>query len=149
MTRFECLARNARSALSERRPDDAADAATRALGLWRGPPLADLPPRPQFTRQITALTALHRAAAGVLVAALTTVGRPHEVLATAADLVATDPDDQDSRVLLATVLHRCGRLGAATRACHDGIRRAHHRGHDCRALQRLQTALLQGEQPTR
>jgi DNA-binding SARP family transcriptional activator len=113
---FRRLAADGRAALDN---GDAADAACRleeACGLWREPPLADLPDTPVMRIEATALLEQRRDVREWLIDARLALGQHHEVLAQARELIAADPLPEHPHVQLMLALYRCGQKSVALAA---------------------------------
>jgi DNA-binding SARP family transcriptional activator/tetratricopeptide (TPR) repeat protein len=113
---FESLVGQGRSALAAARPDRAAELLTEALGLWRGPLLADVPPSPMLA------THVNRAAERLLdttelrIEADLGCGRAGQVVAELRGLVAEHPLRERLRALLMRALEDAGRRAEAFEA---------------------------------
>ncbi|RKN09307.1 AfsR/SARP family transcriptional regulator [Streptomyces radicis] len=143
--RFRALVRATRDG----DPDEAGDLLRTALGLWRGPALADVAGGwlPEVTGpglEDERLAAVERLATLDLAA-----GRHQDVVAELTPLVAADPLREGLVGHLLTALHRAGRRAEAL-ALFRRVRRAFadelgiEPGDD---LQRLHQAALRGEEP--
>ncbi len=107
---FVALVATAEAALAEGRPEHAADAAARALGLWRGPALADLPDRePAAARP----EALRLTAQRVKFEADLALGHAVEALPALREAVAAHPLDEPFRAQLLRALRDAGRTADA------------------------------------
>jgi DNA-binding SARP family transcriptional activator len=94
-----------------------------ALGLWRGPALADFVYEPFAQRAITALEELRMAAIEMRVEADLELGLHDELIAELEALVAEHPFRERLRAQLILALYRAGRQGDAL-AAHRETRRA-------------------------
>jgi DNA-binding SARP family transcriptional activator len=121
-TRFERLAARGSRALEEGAATEAAAMFDEALGLWRGPALAE------FAFDDFAQTAIHRLEDLRLVAledradALLQLGRNAEVVAELDSLVAEHPLRERLRARLMLALYRTGRQADALQVYRDGRR---------------------------
>jgi O-acetyl-ADP-ribose deacetylase (regulator of RNase III) len=79
---------------------------TRALGLWRGTPLADVADQDFADRLVTRLTLLRKYAREELVRNLTELERPAAALPFAEDLLADFPDDAEATKALRSLRER-------------------------------------------
>ncbi len=91
----------------------AASLLSRALRIWREPPLADIPVTPAMTRIRANLLDQRRAARNAQMAAGLALGQHHEVLPWTAEHTAEYPSDERGWVLAMTALYRCGRRAEA------------------------------------
>jgi DNA-binding SARP family transcriptional activator/ABC-type cobalamin/Fe3+-siderophores transport system ATPase subunit len=110
--RFEGLVREARTA----RPGDPARALTvlkEALGLWRGPPLADLADEHGLRGEVIRLEELRLAALEERVAAQLALGRHDQVVGELEALVEEQPLREPLWRLLMLALYRSGRQADA------------------------------------
>jgi WD40 repeat protein/DNA-binding SARP family transcriptional activator/ABC-type cobalamin/Fe3+-siderophores transport system ATPase subunit len=110
--RFEALVREARTA----RPGDPARALTvlkEALGLWRGPPLADLADEHGLRGEVIRLEELRLAALEERVAAQLALGRHDQVVGELEALVEEQPLREPLWRLLMLALYRSGRQADA------------------------------------
>ncbi|MFJ3923900.1 AfsR/SARP family transcriptional regulator [Streptomyces sp. NPDC090022] len=118
--RFERLARTAGRALADGDPARAAELYDEALGLWRGPALADLPdPAAEAARWDAVRLEARR---GRLAAALA-LGRAEGALPELTALCAERPLDEPLQALRLRALRDSGRTAEAL-AAYDGVRRA-------------------------
>jgi DNA-binding SARP family transcriptional activator len=113
---FASLAAAGRAALDNDDPADAAHLLEEACGLWREPPLADLPDTPVMRTVATALLENRRDAREWLIDARLALGQHHEVLARVRELIAADPLPEHPHVQLMLALYRCGQKSAALAA---------------------------------
>jgi WD40 repeat protein/DNA-binding SARP family transcriptional activator len=121
--RFEHLVEDARRALRDGRPDEAAGIVREALTLWRGPPLADLAFEPFAQRDIARLDEQRLAAIEVGMEAGLAAGRHAELVADLRRLVAEHPTSERLAALLMLALYRSGRQTEALEAYHDARRK--------------------------
>ncbi|TQS18829.1 AfsR/SARP family transcriptional regulator [Microbispora hainanensis] len=133
------------------RPDEAADLLARALALWQGVPLSDLPGSPLWDRRLGRLAQARLRAAEDLVELLMAAGEYGEAAGELRALLADHPFREDlwSRLMLA--LHWSGRQGEALRAF--GAIREHLVSElgvgPGPELRRAHAAVLAGEPPPR
>jgi YVTN family beta-propeller protein len=116
LERFRDLAERGRDALAAGRPDEAAAALREALGMWRGPPLAELAYEPFAQGVIAQLEELHVAAVEDRVEADLALGRARELVGELRDLVAHHPLRERLRGQLMLALYRSGRQAEALEA---------------------------------
>ncbi|MFG1805799.1 BTAD domain-containing putative transcriptional regulator [Streptomyces sp. NPDC049040] len=107
---FEHLVHEGDTALSGGDPRKAAAALTRALALWRGPALADLPDR---TAAAARPDALHRTAQRLRIEAELSLGRASDVMPELREAVAAHPLDEAFRAQLIRALRATGRTADA------------------------------------
>ena len=120
--RFERLAGEGRRALAAGDPAGAAALLREALGLWRGPALADVTDAPFAEAQATRLEELRVAAAEDRAEAALELGEYREIVAELRDLVATDPLRERLRGLLMRALYGGGRQAEALAVFEDARR---------------------------
>jgi DNA-binding SARP family transcriptional activator len=113
---FRNLAAAGRVALDNGDAADAARLIERACGLWREPPLADLPDTPTMRVVATALLEHRRDAREWLIDARLALGQHREILAGVRELIAADPLPEHPHVQLMLALYRCGQKSAALAA---------------------------------
>jgi DNA-binding SARP family transcriptional activator len=113
---FRDLAAHGRAALDSGRTEDAARLLQQACGLWRDPPLADLPDTPLMSLLATSLLEQRRDAEELLIDARLALGQDFEGLARARELVAADALREHPHVQLMLALYRCGQKAAALAA---------------------------------
>jgi DNA-binding SARP family transcriptional activator len=144
LRRFERLADAGLEALDDNRPREAAELLREALGLWRGPALADLVDDTFVTPAVGRLEELRLGALEKRIDADLANGRHTEVVAELAALIAEHPLREWFRGQHMLALYRCGRQADAL----DSYRAAHRilaedLGIDpSPALQRLEQAIL-------
>jgi WD40 repeat protein/DNA-binding SARP family transcriptional activator len=113
--RFELLVERGRTLTASGEPDRAAATFSRALGLWRGPPLENLdgwlPARGEAAR----LEELHRTAEEDWLDARLAAGDHREVAAEAEAMVKAEPLRERRWRSLALAQYRCARQGDALR----------------------------------
>ncbi|MFC6935684.1 BTAD domain-containing putative transcriptional regulator [Actinomadura yumaensis] len=144
--RFERLAREGRRAL----PDDPAGAAgvlREALGLWRGPALADLADAPFTEGQAARLEELRAAAAEDRAEAEISLGEYGAQVPALRELVAAHPLRERARALLMRALYGSGRQAEALAVYEDARRTlAEELGADPSAeLAATHLAILRGD----
>ncbi|WP_431043556.1 AfsR/SARP family transcriptional regulator [Streptomyces sp. P1-3] len=147
LLRFECLVDAGGRALDAGDPETAAATLRTALGLWRGPALADLPDREAAAARPEALrlTALHQRVAADLA-----LGRAAGLVPELRELVADHPLDETFHAQLIQALRAAGRSADAL-AAYEDVRRglADRLGTEPGSeLQRLYGQLLNGGPPT-
>ncbi|MET9675563.1 BTAD domain-containing putative transcriptional regulator, partial [Streptomyces sp. NPDC006482] len=146
--RFERLAAEGSAALSAGQAARAAVLLDEALGLWRGPALADLPGR-DTDPLVVRLEQRHTQARRDRLAAGLALGRAAEVLAPLAALAAEHPLDEPVQALRIRALRAAGRPAEAL-AAYEGVRTGladrlgAHPGPELRALH---AELLDGPVP--
>ncbi|MET9253877.1 BTAD domain-containing putative transcriptional regulator [Streptomyces sp. NPDC003717] len=116
---FERLVRQGTDALTRGDAPAAARHLDEALGLWRGPALADLPDRAAAARA----DALHLEATRTRVEAALSLGRAHDAVPRLRELTAAHPYDEPLHALLIRALRDTGRAADAL-AAYDTARRA-------------------------
>ncbi|WP_079044963.1 MULTISPECIES: BTAD domain-containing putative transcriptional regulator [unclassified Streptomyces] len=116
--RFERLATEGAAALAEGHADRAAVLLDEALGLWRGPALADLPGR-DTDPLVVRIEQRHRQARRDRLAADLALGRATEVLAPLAALAAGQPLDEPLQALRIRALRASGRPAEALAAYEE------------------------------
>ena len=114
--RFERLVDQARAALRGGDPAGAADLVRRALGLWRGPALADVAGEPFAQAEIARLDELRAAAVETELEAELSAGRHREVIGRFEALLTEHPLRERLWWLLMLALYRSGRQADALRA---------------------------------
>ncbi|MGW1914142.1 BTAD domain-containing putative transcriptional regulator [Streptomyces sp. NPDC002076] len=146
LTRFERLTGDGLRALADGDPAKAATVLDDALGLWRGPALADLPDHHAEaarweTRRLDALRARHTAALAL--------GHAEQVLPELTALCDDHPLDEPLQALLLRALRDAGRPAQAL-AAYEDVRRllADRLGSDPGPeLRALHAELLAAEEP--
>ncbi|MEV7807675.1 BTAD domain-containing putative transcriptional regulator [Microbispora sp. NPDC088329] len=121
--RFERLAAEGRRALDAGEHAGAADLLGRALTLWRGPALADLPDAPFAPAQAARLEELRLSAAEDLTEAGLSLGRHRDLLPELQERVMAHPLRERTRGQLMRALYASGRAAEALAAFEDGRRR--------------------------
>lgn len=94
-----------------------------ALGLWRGPALADVQGLRWFTEESVRLESVRRAVRGSLIEARLAVGHHNALVAELEHLCERHPFDEDLCRQLMLALYRSGRQGDALAAFHRLRRR--------------------------
>ncbi len=142
--RFERLLGEGRAALQEGRAGAAASLLREALGLWRGPALADLADEPFAVAEATRLEELRLAALESRFEAELALGRYGDVVAELEALVSAHPLREGLRAQLMRALHGSGRTADALRTYSAGREvLAEELGIEPgTALQRLEHAIL-------
>jgi DNA-binding SARP family transcriptional activator/basic membrane lipoprotein Med (substrate-binding protein (PBP1-ABC) superfamily) len=120
--RFERLAAEGTRESSGGDPARAAALLREALGLWHGPPLADVAYEEFAQPAIRRLTEVHLAAGETLAGLDLAAGRDAEALPLAESVVAEDPLRERARERQMLALYRRGRAADALRA-YDELRR--------------------------
>lgn len=142
--RFRSLAKVARET-----PESgaAAEAFGRALAMWRGPALADLPATERVEAIRSRLSEERLTAVGDRASCLLSSGREREAAAELAALLAAFPLAERLAALLMTGLYRCGQRADALRVFRETRGRlAHELGVEPGPeLQRLHQCILSGE----
>ena len=139
---FERLVASGRHALENGSAQIAADQLSRALALWRGEVLADVPETPWLSGWSTSLERVRLAAVENWVAAMLALGRHAEVVDDLHRLTNENPLREGLWHSLMLALYRCGRRTEAL----DAYRRARQSlvtelglepGHDLRELHQV------------
>ncbi|WP_030787499.1 BTAD domain-containing putative transcriptional regulator [Streptomyces sp. NRRL S-920] len=146
--RFERLSREGRRALGSGDPRGAAALLGEALGLWRGPAVADLP---DALGLVARLDELRLAAVQDRVEADLALGGGHGLVPELRELIAGHPLSERLHAQLMRALHASGRTAEALTAYEDARRvLADELGADPSAeLSALHLELLQGQEPAR
>jgi DNA-binding SARP family transcriptional activator len=113
LDRFRDLAERGHAALAAGRVEEAAGALREALGLWRGPPLADLAYEPFAQAAIAELEEFRLAAIEDRVEADLALGRSRELVGELRDLVARHPLRERLRGQLMLAFYRSARQAEA------------------------------------
>ena len=113
---FRDLAARGRAALDAGSPAEAARKLARAAGLWRAPPLADLPDTPLMQLARTVLLEQRRDVQEWLIDARLALGQHRDALAEIRSCIAAEPLAEHSHVQLMLALYRCGQKSAALAA---------------------------------
>jgi DNA-binding SARP family transcriptional activator/tetratricopeptide (TPR) repeat protein len=117
--RFEALVSEGRQALAGGDPRSAREKLNAALGLWRGPPLADLAYESFCQAEISRLEELRVSALLERVAADLELGRHAEVVGELRTLVPREPLRERLRGQLMVALYRSGRQAEALEVYRD------------------------------
>lgn len=123
LERFEELAAEGRAALQGGDPARAAVLLREALGLWRGPPLADVAFEAFAQAEVTRLEEARLAGLEERIEADLALGRDAELVGELESLVAREPLRERLRGQLMLCLYRCGRQADAL-ACYRHGREA-------------------------
>jgi DNA-binding SARP family transcriptional activator len=142
MTSFESLITAGQDHMDRGRCREASASFTSALSLWRGTPFADISERSLALAEVTRLEALQRLARSLRVEAEISLGRHREMTGELQSMLASWPDDEGLRELLAVCLARAGRVSEATQVCREGVSFALSQGLDPGSMERLQQSLL-------
>ncbi|MFC4534711.1 AfsR/SARP family transcriptional regulator [Sphaerisporangium dianthi] len=111
--RFERLVADGWSALERDDAAHATEALSNALGLWRGPALANLAAGELLSAQITRLEESRLRALQLRLDADLRLGRHRELISELKELIATHPLNEDFYAKLMTALYQAGRRGEA------------------------------------
>jgi len=148
LTRFERLVARAELALGEARTADAADDLDAAVGLWEGPPLADLSDQPVARNAVPRLEELRLRALELRNDARLALGEHDALLPELETLVAAEPFRERLREQQILALYRAGRQKealAAYRAARSAL--VEELGVDPGpALQELERAILRQDE---
>lgn len=143
---FERLAEQGRALLDNDRPREASEELAEALRLWRGDPLADLPPE-YLLGERARLGELRVAAIELRNAAMLAAGRHAELVPDLAALAQRHPLRESLQAQLMLALYRCGRQAEAL-TVYRQLQSTLHRelGLEPTAeLRRLEQAILRQE----
>jgi DNA-binding SARP family transcriptional activator len=110
---FETLVNDGRHALTAGDPQRAANTLAEALALWRGSPLADVPPTPLVEAETERLAELRLDAAELRITAELACGRHAQVIPELRRLLADQPLRENLWVLLMRALDGAGRHAEA------------------------------------
>ena len=113
---FESLAAEGRSALAAAAPERAAELLGEALGLWRGPLLADVPPTPMLATHVAQAAERWLDATELRIEADLACARAAQVVAELRGLVAENPLRERLWALLMRALEDAGRRAEAFEA---------------------------------
>lgn len=113
VSRFEDLTAAGRKALQDGDPERTAELLTEALGLWRGPPLADVPPGPLVSAESARLNELRLDGLELRIEADLACGRESGVVAELRRLTAEHPLRERLWGLLMRALHGSGHSAEA------------------------------------
>ena len=119
---FERLTAAGRQDLTGRRPEAGVARLARALALWQGPVLADVPPCPTLATRVAHLDHLRLAAEEDHAAALVELGRSADAVERLYRLVDEQPLREQRWVLLMRALDLSGRRGEALEAFQQARR---------------------------
>jgi DNA-binding SARP family transcriptional activator/tetratricopeptide (TPR) repeat protein len=148
---FESLVSQGRDAVDLSGPQAAAAVLSEALSLWRGSPLADVPPSPLVTAEIGRLEELRLTALELRAAAHLDLGRHAQVVPELRRLTADHPLREELWALLMRALDGAGRHAEAV-AAYGAAREviAAELGVDPGAeLRRLYQSMLRDDPPAR
>ena len=109
VVRFERLVTDGRQVLADGQPEQAASMLGEALGLWHGPPLAELAGEPFAHSEIERLEEQRLAALEARVDADLACGRHSELVGELRHLMAAHPTRERLAAQLMLALYRCGR----------------------------------------
>lgn len=123
--RFERLTGEGRDLLDHGDPAAAAERLRTALGLWRGPALADLAYEPFARADVDRLEELRLAAVEDRLDAELQLGRHDAVVGELRELVDLQPLRERLRAQLMAALYRCGRQAEALAVYRDARRALH------------------------
>lgn len=141
---FERLAEEGRALLEDGQPREAAARLRQALGVWRGPVLADVPAGPLLSAHIPRLNEQRLRSRELLIQADLQLGRHRELVGELRSLVSSHPLNEWFHGQLIEVLNRCGRRGEALVA-YQSLRNVLNEElglEPSSELQRLQNAVL-------
>jgi DNA-binding SARP family transcriptional activator/tetratricopeptide (TPR) repeat protein len=110
---FEELAADGHKVLADGDPQGAADRLQRALGLWRGAPLEDVPLDSGLAPEVARLEELRVTALEASIEARLALGQHAELVAELGGLVTAHPLRERLRAMLMLALYRCGRQADA------------------------------------
>ena len=113
--RFEQMVNDGRGCAANGDWSTAATAWSRALRLWRGPPLVELGEWPPAVAERARLEELHRCVTEELAEAELACGRHHAWVADLETMASAEPLRERRWALLALALYRCGRQAEALR----------------------------------
>jgi predicted ATPase/DNA-binding SARP family transcriptional activator len=119
LQQFDRLTADGRAALGAGDPATAARCLTEALGLWRGPALAEFASEPFARAEVDRLEELRLAAVEDRIAADLGLGRASAVVGELEALTWRYPLREQPRELLMRALYQAGRQGDALAAYHD------------------------------
>jgi YVTN family beta-propeller protein len=119
LERFQDLAERGRDAMAAERPEEAATVLRKALGIWRGPPLADFAYEPFAQAAISQLEDLKLAVFEDRMQADLALGLGRELVGELRDLAASHPLRERLHGQLMLALHRSGRQAEALEAYQE------------------------------
>ncbi|MEH1123028.1 AfsR/SARP family transcriptional regulator [Micromonospora sp. CPCC 206061] len=122
VSRFRALTASAAVAQREGQLDRAAELLDEALGLWQGPPFADVPALASHPK-VVALAGERQAALDRYGEVKIAAGRAAEVLPALEEAAAEQPLDEAGQARLIRAYHAAGRRGQAFTAYHEARRR--------------------------
>ena len=120
LERFERLFERGRRLLAEGAAAEAGDALAEALGLWRGPPLADFELEAFARNEIARLDGLRLACVELRLQVELALGHHSELLGELTGLVGERPLQESLRALLMLALYRAGRQADALAVYQEG-----------------------------
>jgi DNA-binding SARP family transcriptional activator len=113
---FATLAARGQDLIERGQTEQAAAVLREALGLWRGPVLADVPCGPRLARHVAHLEETRTRALELRIDADIELGRHRNLVAELCELVAAHPYNERFHAHYMRVLHRSGRSGEALQA---------------------------------
>lgn len=113
ISNFAALARDGAACHNAGNAWQATELFDRALGLWKGPPFADVPCGPALQAEAVRLTELQMAINERRIAIQLDFGRSHEALGEIAALTSLHPMNENLHGLLMLALHQAGRRSEA------------------------------------
>ncbi len=116
---FTSLTEQGRVLLAEGRPDEASERLHKALALWHGPALADVPVGRLLEAHVVHLNEQRIRALELRIQADNEMGRQRELIPELRSLVASHPLNEWFHGQLIEALNVCGRRGEALRAYQD------------------------------
>lgn len=116
---FDGLVAEGRQKLAEDACEPAADLLRKAIDLWRGSPLADVPPTPMVAAEVCRLEERHREVTELHIEANLRCGRHAEFVTELESLVAAHPLRETLCGQLMAALYNTGRQADALRVYHD------------------------------
>lgn len=116
---FDRLCVEGRQSLDAGSAGVAMDSLGRAMALWRGPALVDVPAAPAIVAEGNRLNERRLAATEMWLRAGLACGRHDQLIPELETLVAVHPLREHFRELLMTALYETGRQADALRACRD------------------------------
>ncbi len=149
LSRFERLVEEGSEALADGAPERALERLREALGLWRGPPLAEFAYEPFAQEEIARLEELHLSALELRIEAALALGEHARLIGELETLVKRHPFRERLRAQLMLALYRSGRQAEALDAFQDARRTlVEELGIEpSRELEELQRAIL-AQDPT-
>ena len=113
MAEFRRLVTLGQQKLGDHDPRAAVDLLGRAIGLWREPPLADVPPTVGMAEVTRKLVAEHEAASEALIEAKLALGQHRSLLPELRAQVTAHPEHERLGEQLLLALYQCGRRAEA------------------------------------